>query len=75
MIPVYNAFPTVLLMQRGTIIKKLTECGAFSEETAVTLEQAGVFKVFKKVFPYVLKTMEKKKTITQTKGGKYYLNK
>lgn len=71
MVTTYNAFTVMLLMQRGMIIKKLTKCGAFSEETAITLEQAGVFKAL----PYVIKTMKKKKTITETSDGRYYLNK
>lgn len=35
--------PPVLLLRRKIIIKRLTECNAFSPETAVTLKDAGVF--------------------------------
>ena len=35
--------PPVLLLRRKIIIKMLTESKAFSEESAVTLEDAGVF--------------------------------
>ena len=35
--------PPVLMLRRKMIIKKLSEHGAFSEESAVTLKDAGVF--------------------------------
>lgn len=35
--------PPVLLLRRKIIIKHLTECNAFSAETAVTLKDAGIF--------------------------------
>ena len=65
--------PAVLMLRRKMIIKKLTECGAFSEESAVTLKDAGVFNP--NAFQRLTKIMEKRNILTQTTDGKYYLNK
>ena len=65
--------PPVLLMRKRMIIKRLTECGAFSEESAVTFKDAGVFNP--NAFSRLTKIMEKRNILTQTKDGKYYLNK
>lgn len=66
-------FPPVLLIRKRLIIKRLTECGAFSEESAVTFKDAGVFNP--NAFSGLTKMMEKRNILTQTKDGKYYLNK
>ena len=65
--------PPVLMLRRKIIIKKLTECGAFSEESAVTLKDAGVFNP--NAFQRLTKIMETRNILTQTTDGKYYLNK
>ncbi|MBD5138048.1 MAG: hypothetical protein HDT24_01870 [Ruminococcus sp.] len=65
--------PPVLLMRKRMIIKRLSECGAFSEESAVTFKEAGVFNP--NAFLRLTKIMEKRNILTQTKDGKYYLNK
>ena len=35
-------FPPIPLIRKKLIIKKLTECNAFSEETAKTFSEAGI---------------------------------
>ena len=65
--------PPVLILRRKMIIRKLSECGAFSEESAVTLKDAGVFNP--NAFKRLTKIMEKRNILTQTTDGKYYLNK
>ena len=65
--------PPVLMLRRKMIIRKLSECGAFSEESAVTLKDAGVFNP--NAFKGLTKIMEKRNILTQTTDGKYYLNK
>lgn len=65
--------PPVLMLRRKMIIRKLSECGAFSEESAVTLKDAGVFNP--NAFKRLTKIMEKRNILTQTTDGKYYLNK
>ena len=65
--------PPVLMLRRKMIIRKLSECGAFSEESAVTLKDAGVFNP--NAFQGLTKIMEKRNILTQTTDGKYYLNK
>ena len=65
--------PPVLMLRRKMIIRKLSECGAFSEESAVTLKDAGVFNP--NAFQRLTKIMEKRNILTQTTDGKYYLNK
>ena len=70
----YNmGIPIAFMMRRRMIITKLSEYGAFSEERAVTLKDAGVFNP--NAFKGLTKRMVKMNILTQTKGGKYYLNK
>lgn len=66
-------FPPVLLLRKRIILKRLTECNAFSEESAVALKAAGVFN------PDAFKRLN---TILVTRGilgltpdGRYYVNK
>lgn len=66
-------FPPIPLIRKRLIIKKLTECNAFSEETAKTFTEAGIINPngFKKVND----VLEKQKVLIRTKENKYYLNK
>ena len=63
----------VLLLGRKMIINKLQQIGAISEETAKTLEEAGVFNP--NAFPKVNEKLIKDKLLVRTKDNKYYLNK
>ena len=73
-VPMFNmGIPIAFMMRRKMIITKLSECGAFSEKSAVSLEQAGVFNP--NAFSGLTKRMEKMNVLTRTKDGKYYLNK
>ena len=66
-------FPPIPLIRKNLIIKKLTECNAFSEKTAKTFIEAGIINPdgFKKVNEKLIK----EKILVRTKDGKYYLNK
>lgn len=73
-VPMFNmGIPIAFMMRKKMIITKLSECGAFSEESAVTLKDAGVFNP--NAFQGLTKIMEKRNILTQTTDGKYYLNK
>ena len=65
--------PPIPLIRKNFIIKKLTECNAFSEETAKTFTEAGIINPngFKKINEIMIK----QKILVKTKDGKYYLNK
>ncbi|MCM1330450.1 MAG: hypothetical protein NC253_13535 [Ruminococcus sp.] len=62
-----------LLMRQKIILDGIEKCGAFSEESAVTLRQAGIFNP-NDVFG-VAERLVKKNILKQTSDGKYYLNK
>ena len=66
-------FLPIPLIRKRLIIKKLTECNAFSEETAKTFTEAGIINPngFKKVND----VLEKQKVLIRTKENKYYLKK
>ena len=66
-------FPPIPLIRKNLIIKKLTECNAFSEETAKTFTEAGIINPtgFNKINEILIK----QKVLTKTKDGKHYLNK
>lgn len=66
-------FPPIPLIRKKLIIKKLTECNAFSEETAKSFGEAGIINPtgFNKINEILIK----QKVLTKTKDGKYYLNK
>ena len=66
-------FPPIPLIRKNLIIKKLTECGAFSEQTAKSFVEAGIINPngFKKINEILIK----QKVLVRTKEGKYYLNK
>ena len=61
----------VLLLRRKVIIKKLQQSGAISEESAKTLEEAGVFNP--NAFPRITEDMVKRNILAKTNTGKYYL--
>lgn len=61
----------VLLLRKKLIIKKLRSCGAVSEESAKTLEEAGVFNP--NAFPRVLEDLVNKNILIKTGSQKYYL--
>lgn len=61
----------VPLIRKKHIINKLRECKAFSPETAVTFEKAGVINPH--MFKRVTHIMTKQGTLVQC-GEKYYLN-
>lgn len=63
----------VLLMRRKMIINKLQQNGAFSEETAKTLEEIKVMNP--NAFPKVTEQLVKDKILVKTKDNKYYLKK
>lgn len=60
-----------LLIRKKHIINKLRECKAFSPETAVTFEKAGIINPH--MFKRVTHAMTKQGTLVQC-GEKYYLN-
>ena len=61
------------IFRKSLIIKKLSKCGAYSEETAKTLSEAGIGKPDK--FKIINDKLEKQNILVRTKGNKYYLNK
>jgi len=66
-------FPPIPLIRKKLIIKKLTECDAFSEETAKTFVEAGIGNP--DGFNKINERLIKQKVLVKTKEGKYYLNK
>ena len=61
------------LLRKSLIIKKLSQCGAYSEETAKTLSDAGVGKPER--FRIINDKLENQKILVRTKDNRYYLNK
>ena len=61
------------LLRKKLIIQKLSQCGAYSEETAKTLSDAGVGKPDR--FKIINDKLEKQKILVRTKDNRYYLNK
>lgn len=61
------------LLRKRLIIKKLSQCGAYSEETAKTLSDAGVGKPER--FRIINDKLENQKILVRTKDNRYYLNK
>lgn len=60
-----------LMLRKKVIIKKLLKSGAISEESAKTLQEAGVFNP--NAFPRITERMVEQKILAKTKTGKYYL--
>ena len=65
-------FPPIPLIRRNAIIKKLTECGAFSDDKAVTLRDAGVINP--DAFSRITDKLVKDGLLKKTKDNKFYLN-
>ena len=65
-------FPPIVLIRKRIIIKKLTECYAFSVETAKTFSEAGIINPYG--FSRVNEILIKHKILVRTEDGKYYLN-
>ena len=61
------------LFRKRLIIKKLSQCGAYSEENAKTLSDAGVGKSER--FRIINDKLENQKILVRTKDNRYYLNK
>ena len=66
-------FPPIPLIRKKLIIKKLTECNAFSEETAKTFVEAGIINP--DGFHKINEKLIKQGILVRTKDNKYYLNK
>ena len=64
------ALPVFMLRQKR-ILQKLRACGATSEDSAKTLEEAGIFNP--DAFPGVLEDLVSKKILIRTASQKYYL--
>lgn len=64
-------FPPVLLLRRKIIIKRLTDCNAFSAETAVTLKAVGVFNP--NAFKRLNIILVNRGILGITSDGRYYL--
>lgn len=60
------------MLRKKMILKKFKECGAISEESAKTLEEAGVFNP--NVFPKVTEELVKQNKLIKTKSQKYYIH-
>ncbi|MBQ6495041.1 MAG: hypothetical protein IJI49_03465 [Bacilli bacterium] len=66
-------FPPIPLIRMRYIIKKLTKCNAFSEDTAKTFSEAGIINP--NGFNNINERLIKKNILIKTKDNKYYLNK
>ena len=66
-------FPPIPLIRKKLIIRKLSECKAFSEESAKTFVEAGIINP--NGFNKITDNLIKKQIIIKTKDNKYYLNK
>jgi hypothetical protein len=66
-------FPPIPLIRKNLIIKKLTECNAFSEETAKTFIEAGIINP--NGFHKINEKLIKQGILVKTNDNKYYLNK
>ena len=64
-------FPPIVLIRRSHIVKKLSQYGAFSEETAVTFSEAGITNP--NGFKMINNILERRKVLVRTKENKYYL--
>lgn len=65
--------PPIALVRKNTILKKLKACGAVSEETAMTLYEAGVINT--DGFMRITEKLLNKGIIKKTTNGKYYVSK
>ena len=69
----FMSIVTLFFMKKKKILLKLSQCGAISEKTAVTTEEAGLIEFF--YLKEALNILEKENKIIKTKDNKYYLNK
>lgn len=60
------------MLRKKIILKRFKACGAISEESAKTLEEAGVFNP--NAFPRVTEDLVKQNKMVKTKSRKYYIN-
>ena len=68
---IYMSYVTPLpVIRKKHIIKKLSECNAFSRESARTLEDAGVYNPYE--FEKITELLCQRRILIQT-GDKYYL--
>jgi len=56
-----------IMVKKKKIIEKLEKAGAFSPDTAVTAEKAGVYE------GHILKDLIKQEKIKRTEDGRYYV--
>ena len=64
------ALPVFILRQKR-ILQKLRDCRAISEESAKTLEEAGIFNPG--AFPRVLEDLVNRNILVRTASQKYYI--
>ena len=65
-------FPPIPLIRKNAIIKRLTKCKAFSEESAKYLDEIGLINPY--AFSNITKRLVSKGIINKTNDGKYYIN-
>ncbi len=65
-------FPPIPLIRKKHIIKKLTKCNAFSEDTAKTFKEAGIINP--NGFNKINEELIKRKILIKTSDNRYYLN-
>ena len=65
------SYVSIMMARQKRVIKCLTEANAFSEETAVTLENTTINAP--KKFKNVNKMMIKRGLMKQTEDGRFYL--
>lgn len=66
-------FPPIPLIRKKLIIKKLTNCNAFSEDTAKTFAEAGIINP--NAFSKINDKLVRDKILFKTQDNKYYLKK
>lgn len=65
-------FPPIPLIRKKLIIKKLSEFGAFSEDTAKSFKEIGLINP--NGFTKTNDKLIKEKVLIRTKDNKYYIN-
>ncbi|MDE6031984.1 MAG: hypothetical protein K2G32_10225 [Oscillospiraceae bacterium] len=65
-------FPPIPLIRRNHIVRQLKKRDAFSEQTAVTLEEAGVINP--NAFSRINDVLVKQGVLSRADGQRYYLN-
>jgi hypothetical protein len=66
-------FPPIPLIRRRHLIKKLSAANAFSADSAVTFQEAGV--LFPDGFNVITKVLLRRGVIVSCLDGRYYLGK